>query len=64
MTREISLINGSLFTEQNDLEDALRLEATFDDINNSQEGMALVRWLRKRHRIMKKIFRLLRRIYK
>lgn len=53
---------GYLETVQCELEDALRLEATNDDIQNSNEGIKLVKWLRKRRRIMKRVFRLMRRV--
>ena len=45
----------------NELEDALRLEAEAEDLQASEEGIALVRWLRKRRRIARRIRRLERR---
>ena len=45
----------------NELEDALRLEAEAEDLQANEEGIALVRWLRKRRRIARRIRRLERR---
>ena len=40
-----------------ELEDALRLEAEAEDLQANEEGVALVRWLRKRRRIARRIQR-------
>lgn len=45
-----------------ELEDALRLEAEAEDLRSAEEGIALVRWLRKRRRIARRIRRLERRL--
>lgn len=47
---------------RDELEDALRMEAEPEDIQASEEGMDLVRWLRKRRRITRRIQRLERRM--
>ena len=44
-----------------ELEDALRLEAEAEDLRSTEEGIALVRWLRKRRRIARRIQRIERR---
>lgn len=41
-----------------ELEDALRLEAEPEDIKTSDEGVALVKWLKKCRRILQRIQRL------
>ena len=50
---------GSWLTE---LEDALRMEANSEDLQSSEEGLALVRWLRKCQRILRRIRRLERKM--
>ena len=47
---------------RDELEDALRMEAEPEDLEASEEGVALARWLRKRRRIGRRIVRLVRRI--
>lgn len=44
-----------------ELEDALRLEAEAEDLQTNEEGIVLVRWLRKRRRIARRIQRIERR---
>ena len=47
---------------QHELEDALQMEITDEEIKNTEYGTALLKWLRKRRRKIEKIFRILRRI--
>ena len=47
---------------QRELEDALRMEITTEQITNTEDGVALLRWLQKRRRMIRKVFRILRRI--
>lgn len=47
---------------QCELEDALWLEITPEEITNTEDGVALLKWLRKRRRMIRKVFRILRRI--
>lgn len=47
---------------RDELEDALRMEAEPEDLEASEEGVALARWLRKRRRIGRRIVRLVRRM--
>lgn len=42
-----------------ELEDALRLETTPEEIKNDKDGMKLYRWLRRRRRKMTTILKLI-----
>ena len=48
--------------EQNDLEDALRMEIAYEEVNETKEGKKLLKYLRKRHRIVNYLIRVLDRI--
>lgn len=48
--------------EQNDLEDAFRMEITYEEVNETKEGKRLLKYLRKRHRIVNYLIRVLDRI--
>ena len=43
---------------QDELEDAPRMEADVEDIEACEEGIALLKWLRRRRRIVRRIRRL------
>lgn len=45
-----------------ELEDALRMEADAEDLQSSEEGIALKNWLRRCRRILRRIRRLARRM--
>lgn len=44
-----------------ELEDALRLETTLEEIKNDKDGMKLYRWLRRRRRKMTTILKLIKK---
>jgi hypothetical protein len=50
-----------LWTTQYDLEDVLRLESTPEDVKETKEGKRLLRWLRRRRRLIKFVEMILRR---
>ena len=43
---------NQLWASQDALEDALRLESTPEEINETKEGKELLRWLRHRRRVV------------
>lgn len=49
-----------LWTTQYDLEDVLRLESTPEEVKETKEGKRLLRWLRRRRRLIKFVERILR----
>ena len=48
---------------QSELEDALRLESTPEEVKETKEGKELFRYLRWRHRVVNRLAKSLRKIY-
>lgn len=55
-------ILNKLWEFQNDLEDALRLESTPEEIKETKEGRELFRYLRWRHRVVNRLAKALNKI--
>lgn len=47
-----------LMYSQENLEDALRMEIDYEDVNDTKEGKQLLHWLRKRRRVMEKFIKM------
>ena len=43
--------------EQDDYEDALRVEVEYNEVCNTKEGKQLLRWLRRRRRAVEKFIK-------
>ena len=56
-------ILNKLLEFQNSLEDALRLEITPEEINDTECGKKLLRYLRRRHRITSRFVKGLSKIF-
>lgn len=48
-----------LLEYQDSLEDALRLESTPEEVNETKDGKKLLRWLRRRRRLTNRFVRVL-----
>lgn len=46
---------------QYDLEDALRMEIDYEDVKKTKEGKRLLKYLRRRHRIVDRFIKILGR---
>jgi hypothetical protein len=44
--------------EQDDYEDALRIEVEYNEVCNTKEGKQLLRWLRRRRKAVEKFGRM------
>jgi hypothetical protein len=51
-----------LWASQDALEDALRLESTPEEVNDTKEGKKLIRWLRWRRRVTNRLAKILKKI--
>ena len=51
-----------LRTSQDDLEDALRLESTPEEVKETKEGKMLLRWLRRRRRMTNRLAKAMAKI--
>lgn len=51
-----------LWASQDALEDALRLESTPEEVKETKEGKKLLKWLRRRRRIMNRFDKVLKKI--
>lgn len=43
--------------EQDDYEDALRVEINYNEVGNTKEGKQLLRWLRRRRKAVEKFIK-------
>jgi hypothetical protein len=57
----MEILMGLLRTQDN-LEDALRMEIDYEDVNDTKEGKHLLRWLRKRRKMIERFVRWLENI--
>ena len=51
-----------LWASQDALEDALRLESTPEEIKETKEGKKLLRWIRRRRRVVNRLEKILKKI--
>ena len=47
---------------QNNLEDALRLEITYDEVKETKDGKKLFKYLRRRHRVINHVVKILKKV--
>lgn len=57
----MELLTQKLLNNQQSLEDALRLETTPEEVRETEGGKSLYKWLKKRHRIINRICKILRK---
>lgn len=48
-----------LLEQQNSLEDALRMESTPEEVKETKDGKKLLKWIRRRRRVMNRLVRVL-----
>ena len=51
-----------LWASQDALEDTLRLESTPEEVKETKEGKKLLRWIRRRRRVVNRLARILNKI--
>lgn len=58
----MEILKRQLQDSQYELEDALRIEINYDEVKETKEGKRLLRYVRKRRRIVNGILKVLDRI--
>ena len=53
----MEILKHKIMDSQADLEDALRMEINYEDVRGTQEGKQLLKWLRRRRKLVESFYK-------